>query len=239
MTNRTLAILVLIAAVAFALSPVIFPGFAGYDADLFPIPQQDPPVQPAGWAFSIWGVIYLWLIVGAAFGLWKRAEDDDWAPMRPALLGSLAVGFLWIPAAQILPGLATLMILVMMALAVVAMLWAGRRDPWFEGHPVALYAGWLTAASGVSIGIWLAGHGVMSQQWAAILCLIGVCALALAVMTMRPEEWAYPLAVIWALIGVIAANVAAGNMITTVLALIGAAALAFRAVTGLKRKGHA
>ncbi|WP_378947079.1 TspO/MBR family protein [Paracoccus sp. R86501] len=239
MTNRTYAILVLIAAVAFAVSPAIFPGFAGYSADLFPIPQQDPPVQPAGWAFSIWGVIYLWLIVGAAFGLWKRAGDDDWATMRPALLGSLAVGFLWIPVAQVLPGLATLMILVMMALAVAAMLWAGRRDPWFEGHPVALYTGWLTAASGVSIGIWLAGHGIMSQQWAAVLCLIGVCALALAIMAMRPDEWAYPLAVIWAFIGVIAANIAAGNTIITVLALIGAAALAFRAVTGLKRKGHA
>ena len=68
MTNRSWAILVLIAAIAFALSPVIFPGFAGYDADLFPIPQENPPVQPAGWAFSIWGLIYLWLILGALEG---------------------------------------------------------------------------------------------------------------------------------------------------------------------------
>lgn len=29
------------------------------------MPQVDPPVQPAGWAFSIWSEIYLWLIVSA------------------------------------------------------------------------------------------------------------------------------------------------------------------------------
>nr|WP_240769056.1 hypothetical protein [Paracoccus liaowanqingii] len=55
MSNATLARMVLLAALAFAASPLIFPGFAGYDAGRFPIPQVDPPVQPAGWAFSIWG----------------------------------------------------------------------------------------------------------------------------------------------------------------------------------------
>ena len=48
MPNRTLALLVLLAAVGFAVSPLLFPGFAGYDPDRFPIPQPDPPIQPAG-----------------------------------------------------------------------------------------------------------------------------------------------------------------------------------------------
>ena len=74
---------------------------------------------------------------------------------------------------------------------------------------------------------------------AAILCLIGVCAVALAVMAMRPEEWAYPAAVIWALIGIIVANLASGNTVIVILALIGAIALTARAAMGLKRKGHA
>ena len=230
MQNRTLALLVLAATIAFAVSPMIFPGFAGYSADQFPIPQQDPPVQPAGWAFSIWGIIYLWLIVGAAFGVWRRVDDEDWVSMRSPLLVSLAIGFLWIPVAQYLPGLATLMILAMLASALVAMLWAGRQDPWFEGRPVALYAGWLTAASGVSIGIWLAGHGILGQQVAAILCLTGVCALALFVQSLRPEEWAYPLAIIWALIGVIAANISSGNWTIVGLAGVGAILLAGRAL---------
>ena len=66
------ALLVLIATLAFAVSPVFVPGFGGYEPAQFPNPIEAPVVQPAGYAFSIWGVIYLWLLVSASFGLWKR-----------------------------------------------------------------------------------------------------------------------------------------------------------------------
>jgi len=226
---------VLLAALAFAASPLIFPEFSGYDPELFPIPQEDPPVQPAGWAFSIWGLIYAWLILGAGFGLWKRAEDHSWRPMRLPLLVSLGIGFAWIPVANSLPGLATLMILAMLATAVAAMLRAGRRDLWLGSHPVAAYAGWLTAASGASVGIWLGGHGVLSPQVAAVLCLLGVGAVALVVQSRRPEEWAYPAAVIWALAGVVAANVPGGNWPVVAIAGVAAAALISRIRAGGSR----
>lgn len=228
MSNRSLAILVLVAAIAFAASPAIFPGFAGYEADQFPIPQQDPPVQPAGWAFSIWGLIYVWLILGAGYGLLRRAEAADWGPMRPWLLASLSIGFFWIPVANRMPGLATLMILTMLGTALMALLRTGRNDSWLQARPVGLYAGWLTAASGVSVGIWLGGHGWLSAQVAAIVCLLAVSAIALTVQGLRPREWGYPAAVIWALMGVIAANLGAGNWIVVILAGLGASALAGR-----------
>ncbi|WP_410216377.1 hypothetical protein [Paracoccus sp. (in: a-proteobacteria)] len=232
MTNRSLALLVLMAAIAFAVSPVIFPDFAGYRPDLFPIPQEDPPVQPAGWAFSIWGLIYAWLVLGAGFGLWKRAKDPDWQPLRVPLLVSLIVGFFWLPVATRLPGLATLMILMMLGGAVLALLRAGRRDRWWQVAPVGLYAGWLTAASGASAGIWLGGHGVLPAQAAAILSLLAVCAVALMVQSRRPGEWAYVAAVIWALVGVIAANAAQGNGLVLAVAALGGLVLLARAWTG-------
>lgn len=232
---RLWAVAALVAAIAFAASPIIFPEFAGYRPDLFPIPQEDPPVQPAGWAFSIWGLIYAWLIAGAGYGLWKRAEAPDWQAMRPALLVSLGVGFFWIPVANRLPGAATLMILVMLAAALVAMLRAGPGDPWWQRRPVALYGGWLTAASGVSIGVWLGGHGVLSPVTAAVLCLVGVTAVALTVQARRPGEWAYAAAVVWALVGIIAANAAAGRGLVAVLAAVGAAALLGRIWTNRAR----
>ena len=233
--GRPWAIATLIAALAFAASPVIFPEFAGYRPELFPIPQQDPPVQPAGWAFSIWGVIYAWLVLGAGFGLWKRAAAPDWQAMRPALIASLAVGFFWIPVANRMPGLATLMILVMLGAALIAMLRAGPADPWTQRRPVALYAGWLTAASGVSVGVWLGGHGVLGPVTAAVLCLLAVTAVALAVQARRPGEWAYPAAVIWALLGVIATNAERGEWLVAGLAGLGAAALLGRIWTNRAR----
>ena len=52
---------VLLATAAFIASPFLVEGFNGYRPEQFPVPQNDPLVQPPGWAFSIWGVIYLGL----------------------------------------------------------------------------------------------------------------------------------------------------------------------------------
>lgn len=227
---RLFALLVLIATLAFAASPMIFDNFAGYPVDLFPVPQRDPSIQPVGWAFAIWGLIYAWLIAGAGYGLWRAADDGDWRAMRPPLLISLGVGFFWLPVALRAPALATLMLLAMLGFAVAAFLMAGRRDPVWQLRPVALYAGWLTAASGVSLGVVLAGYGVFGETSAAILCLIAVTALALAVHSARPDEPAYPAGVIWALIGIIVANAGAGNRLVLIVAALGAGTLAMQAL---------
>src|SRR6056297_1838146 len=101
--ERMKAILAVTATMAFALVPFMTDGFAGFRPDQFPIPQVDPPVQPAGYAFAIWGLIYLWLLAGAVYGLLQRHSDPDWDAMRWHLMGSLVIGAAWIPIAQISP----------------------------------------------------------------------------------------------------------------------------------------
>lgn len=95
--SRHLSLLVVIAVLAFVASPFLFGQFGGYPPELFPVPQDDPPVQPAGWAFSIWGVIYAWLVASAAFGLVARRSTPDWTAMRLPLLASLVMGFSGFP----------------------------------------------------------------------------------------------------------------------------------------------
>lgn len=238
MPAKLLAILVAIATLAFAISPLLTTGFSGFTADQFPVPQVNPPVQPMGYAFSIWGVIYLWLIVGAGYGLFRAAEDPDWRAMRPPLAASLMIGAFWIAVANVSPLAATVMIVGMATLAILAMLRAGSSQPWLQARPVALYAGWLTAAAGVAIGVSLGGYAVMSAQWAAIICLAGVLTVALSVQSARPAEWGYPAAVIWALIGVLAANLSGPNWPVIALAVLGIAALVLRAVQPVKKKAH-
>ncbi len=229
MTSRFLAIVVLIATLTFALSPLATIGFNGFTPDQFPVPQIDPPVQPAGYAFSIWGLIYLWLIVGAIYGVWQAVHDPDWRAMRLPLAVSLIIGTFWIAVANVAPIWATIMIVVMATTAIMAMLRAGHSQPWLQVRPVALYAGWLTAATGVAIGVVLGGHAVLSEQSAAIICLVGVLVVALAVQTARPHEWGYPAAVVWALIGVIVTNISGANWSVIGLATIGAVVLTLRA----------
>ncbi|MFC3168751.1 tryptophan-rich sensory protein [Paracoccus fontiphilus] len=233
---RLLPLLVLVAAIAFAVSPFLSNGFGGYRPDQFPIPQADPPIQPAGWAFSIWGLIYAWLVAGSAFGLWKRAAEPDWQPMRPALLVSLALGAFWIETAHRTPIGATVLIVAMLVPALLAFLRAGRKDAVWQVRPVALYAGWLTAATGASFGMVLGGYGLMSEQAAAILGLAGVTAAALLVQGRRPAEWAYPAGVVWALAGIVAANLSPVNVPVAALAVLAALLLAYRAAASRRAK---
>ena len=215
-------VLVLIFALAFAASPFWVPGFGGFEADQFPVPQIDPPVQPKSYAFAIWGVIYLWLIVGAGFGAWRRWRDPDWAAMRPALALSLAVGAVWLPVAVRSPVWATVLIWVMLLSALWALWRAPRKDAWAAAWPVGLYAGWLSAASFVALGLMLAGYGFTGQMLAARAMVGAAIVLGWAVQWRLGHAPTYGVAIIWALIAVAVQNGFAG---VGLLALAGAATL--------------
>lgn len=203
------AILTLAATVAFVTSPWFTEGFGGFAPDLFPIPQNRPPVQPAGYAFAIWGLIYLWLVVHALVGLFTRAEDAGWDPTRWPLIASLAVGASWIAVANASAVWATVLIWVMLAGALAARLRAPAADRWLAAVPLGIYAGWLTAASWVAVGLMLGGYGVLSETWAAVAALCGAVAMAVVAQTVMGRAPEYGLTVIWALVGVIVANLGA------------------------------
>ena len=233
------AILLLVAALAFASAPFWTSGFGGFDPNRYPNPQIDPPVQPAGYAFSIWGPIYLWLVVHGVYGLLARAEDAAWDRTRWPLVVSLAGGASWISVAQVNPPMATLLIWVMLGGALMALLRTPTRDRWLLAGPVALYAGWLTAASFVSIGLLGAGYGVAFGEtgwaWAAILAAF---ATVLAVQSRVPHAPEYGLAAAWAFVAVAVANWGAAWTLV-VAALLAAALVAGYALSRLRTRPRA
>ena len=224
MDRRFLAPLVLITTLTFAGSPFLSEGFRGFTPSQFPVVADRWPVQPVGWAFSIWGAIYLWLILGAVYGLIRAGRDPDWAEMRLALILSLAVGSFWITVANLQPVLATVMLIFMAATAIAAFLRAprgkGGAGLWAAG-PVGLYAGWVTAACGVAIAITLGGQGVLTGAEAAYLSLTGVTLTAACVVWCRPDVPSYAFGAGWALLGVIVSNARAGDWPVLFLAALG------------------
>ncbi len=204
--RRLRAILLLAAAVVFPMAGYLLP-FEGYAPDAFPVPQDRPPVQPAGYAFAIWGLIYAGLLAHAAFGLVARADDADWDRPRLTLTASLLLGTAWVAVAPRAPVLATAGIFLMLALAVAALRRAPARDRWLAQAPVALYAGWLTAASFVSLGIVVGGYGLLWSDAAAALVVLPIAVLTAAAVQRRlGRVWAYGAAVAWGLLGIAAAN---------------------------------
>ena len=227
---RARALAVLILSLLFAAAPLLTPGFGGYDPSQFPVDLGDPPMIPAGWAFAIWGVIYLWLVVSAAFGLWRRAGNAGWDRTRAPLLVSLACGVPWLSVATSSPVWATLLIWPMAIFAIVALIRAPNRDRWWLRAPLGLYAGWLTAASAVSTGTLGAGFGVaMGPPGWALATVAAAAAIGLGVLARRPAP-AYGAALIWALIGLMARN---GFDAVGIAALAAVAAVAI--VTHLRR----
>lgn len=234
-TMRMKAILLVTAAVAFASAPFWSGGFGGFDANRYPIPQIDPPVQPAGYAFSIWGVIYLWLILSALYGLVRRADVPAWDAHRWPLIASLVVGTPWISVAVISPVWATIMIWVMLGAALWALFRTAGDERWLLRAPVALYAGWLTAASFVSLGLLGAGYGIgFGETGWAWVALLGALAVATAVQRAVPQAPSYGIAVAWALVAVAVKN-GAGQPGVTALAVLGAVAMGWSAWQSARR----
>jgi hypothetical protein len=199
--------LVLAAAVAFLIAPFVSPPFTGYDPAMFPVVIPRPYIQPAGYAFSIWGLIYGWLAVHAVFGLIRRADDPAWDVTRLPLAGSAAMGAVWLAIAGVAPVTATVVIWVMLGLALLALLRADpARDRWLLVAPIAIYAGWLSAAASVSLGVILAGYGWLSNAGSAFAMLALVLVIAVVVQMRKRGVLEYGATVIWALIGVIVVN---------------------------------
>ncbi len=226
-------ILVFIAAVAFAVAPFLSPEFGGFDPERFPVPQENPPVQPAGWAFAIWGVIYISLVLHAAVGWFRYAKEADWQRGRPYLFASFAVGAAWLPIALVSPIWATVLIWVMLITALLALYKSRRAKPqWIATWPVALYAGWLSAASFVSIGLVLAGYGIVDETTAAGIALVLATAFAL-VNQFALRLWPYGAAVAWGFAAIAVANLGQSMILSTVaggaaLVLLGLALLGLR-----------
>ncbi|MFN3145882.1 MAG: hypothetical protein ACE368_11820 [Paracoccaceae bacterium] len=234
-TARMKAVLVLAATLAFVMAPFASDSFGGFEPSLFPVPQDDPPVQPAGYAFSIWGVIYIWLIAHAGYGLFLRSDDPAWDATRWPMIVSLVVGAPWIAVAGMNALAATAMIWVMLGGAVLALMRAaGHGDRWWLAAPIGLYAGWLTAASCVSVGLVGAGWGIvlgaLGWAWVALVLAL-VLALAVLRRTAVPE---YGAAVIWALVAVAVANMGSATILA--LAALAAAAVVVVTLAGMLRQ---
>lgn len=215
--DRMRAILVVAATMGFVSAPFWSAGFGGFNPESFPVPLNDPPTQPAGYVFSIWGLIYLWLLASALYGLLRRAEDDNWDAGRWWVIASLALGTPWISVANVSPVLATILIIGMLATSIRALFLTPTHDRWMLRLPLALYAGWLTAASGVSLSILAIGYGA-SGAW-PILALILAVLVGVAVQLTLARAPTYGAAIAWGLLGVVVKTMSSGGSSLAAIAL--------------------
>lgn len=235
MTPLIRAVLLLVATIGFALTPAVVPPVAGYNPALFPVQIARPMIQPAGYAFAIWGVIYVWLITHAVFGVWLKRDVPEWDAPRLWLIAAALLGSLWLVVSPDYPRTATGVIWAMLVAALGAFLRTPTEpDRWMLSAPVAMLAGWVSAAAAVALGVILARDGYLPDMLSAVVMLALVLAIAVTVQMRKPAMPVYGLTVIWALAGVIWAN-RTTSMTVAVIAASGIAVIALTLLAIRKR----
>lgn len=212
---------------------------------------------PAGYAFSIWGVIYLGLL-GFVFytgrSLFKKNQDQ--ANLDTDIVLKIGWWFviscvgnsLWIIAwlYGYLGISVLLMILVLSALLKIILNTRMELDAHpFKKYlliywPFAMYAGWITVALIANIAAWLTfinwdGWGIAPTTWAIIVII--VAGLINLFMIWKRNLREYALVGIWGLLAVAYANWDNEQSIAYSSIIVSAILLVNIAIHGFKNKG--
>ena len=198
---------------------------------------------PAGYVFSIWGLIYLGLVGYAIFqALPAQRQNDRLRSISGPFLVSSVANISWILlwhyqffAFTLIAMLTLLISLIFIYLRLrSAQASIGRGELWLVRLPFSIYLGWVSVAtianftSVLSFYQW-GGFGISEPIWAVIMLVVGI-ALA-AIMTLRQADFAYNLVFIWAYIGIGVAQADTPLVATT--ANIGAGIVGLLAVLAL------
>ncbi len=182
----------------------------------------DTLFTPAGYAFSIWGVIFLGLIANATYQLWlafRAGPPDDEAlaehrarffeRLGPWLMLTNAANCLWIvlwlterTAASVVV-LTSMFVFLTLALS---RLDTARWDAPMEviglvWWPLAIYAGWVTVAVLANLSAFLAKHDVVagdSVPWA--IAMIALATAYNVTIVARRHLREHALVAVWAAI---------------------------------------
>jgi hypothetical protein len=170
---------------------------------------------PASWAFSIWGLIYLALVVMTVFGVRRafsshRPADFVHKLGWPFALAQVACSLwlaVWLQGA-VLASLGVMTVLLASLYLCIRRLEMERWDaPWpiigFVWWPMSLYFGWITAAwvANVSSALVVAGLEVPRTAGWAVAAAVALTALHLALIVRRNMRESAMVAV-WALVAV-------------------------------------
>jgi benzodiazapine receptor len=219
MTASGSALLKWVNIVALALT-VVVNGLAGSTTILggkstAEISDANPTlITPAGYVFSIWGVIYILLGIFVIFQALPTQKGKDsqekigWLFVASCLL-NIAWLFLW-QFEYLSLSVALMFLLLATLIAIYLRLNIGKsitslREKLAVHVPFSVYLGWITIASIANVAVTLVstgwdGFGISPEIWAALIITIAMLITLLVIATRK--DVAYGLVIIWALLGI-------------------------------------
>jgi hypothetical protein len=191
---------------------------------------------PAGYVFSIWGLIYLALVAFAVYQALPAQRDNPRLRRIGTLfalscLANVAWLFLWHYEVFALT-LVAMVALLLSLIAIYLRLEIGRAhvsaaEKWLAHVPFSIYLGWVTVATIANVTSVLDyanwdGWGISPEAWTVIMLVAGT-AIAAAVGFTRRDS-AYMLVIVWAFVGIAVKH--AGTPVVATAAWVTAAVVA-------------
>lgn len=209
-------------------------------------------ITPAGYVFSIWGIIYILLAVFVIFQALPSQREKEYSKKIGWLfvLSSLAnIVWLFLWQYEILSVSIVLMFLLLATLiAMYLRLNIGKsavslREKLAVHVPFSVYLGWITIASIANVSVFLVsenwdGFGISAETWATLIIIVALVITLLVLATRR--DIAYSLVIVWALIGIAVKQSGNQSIVTLTEASAIIVLLALAAVVLLSRlkSGH-
>lgn len=177
--------------------------------------DTEPLIVPAGYAFAIWGVIYIGLIVFPIYQLIKKKDSHPlWHQVRIWYSLNVVANGLWLAFASYNWLWTTVLIISFMLVSLYRinqlLLQIEASDApinfWTERLVFSLYFAWITLATALNISAALNfydwnGFGLSDATWSLIILPI-VAAIA-SVVFWKYRDRAYASVVIWAFIALV------------------------------------
>ena len=197
---------------------------------------------PAGYVFSIWGLIYLALTAFAVYqGLPSQRENPRLRSVGYLfpLSCSANIAWLFLWHYELFPlTIVAMVALLLLLIAIYLKLKIGRTEAppaekWFVRVPFSIYLGWVTVATianATSLLDYLnwGGWGMSPETWAAIM--LAVTTGLTAVVTFTRGDIAYGAVAVWALAGIAVKH--AGTPLVATVAWASAAGAALVTAAG-------
>lgn len=172
--------------------------------------DTEPLIIPAGYAFSIWGIIYLGLIIFPFYQLFKKRTDSPlWHQLRIWYSLNVVANGLWLAFASynwlwLSVGVIVFMLISLYKInkLLIQIKESGiPLDYWPERFVFSIYFGWVTLATVLNIAAALNfydwnGFGLTEVNWSVII--IPIAAFITGAVVWKYRDIPYAGVVIWA-----------------------------------------
>lgn len=206
------------------------------------------PFTPAGFTFSIWGVIYLLLFIFIIYQFKaKKGEEKNFSTGPYFIIAATAnCSWLYLWHQQLLP--AAMIVILIMALSLFQIFKRVEKIEQFSvldyislKLPFSFYTAWLSVAS---LANFMALLVYFKNDWpknfltvAAALCILTALFIAIKILDIY-QNIPFALVIIWALSGIISANTGeqSQNMLIIITASISIIIIIFKTAATLLAK---